>query len=158
VLAYSLAQTQSRSAPSLVALCQEGRFSGAQLAQLGTYGFAEVFEAPEISVPSVIARDHNWFLLRAWQLEQYERVVVLLPSFLVLQQIEELFKLDLPDGAIAASRDCCDRFDPSLMVVCPSRTVLQRMLDLMVERHRVADPHSPDRLRFFLNELFADLW
>mmetsp|Transcript_8226 Transcript_8226/g.25487 ORF Transcript_8226/g.25487 Transcript_8226/m.25487 type:complete len:310 (+) Transcript_8226:83-1012(+) len=158
VLAYSLAQTQSRTSPPLVALCQEGCFSEAQLALLGSSGFAEVFEAPEISVPSVFARDHSWFLLRVWQLEQYERVVVLLPSFLVLQSIEELFKLELPNGAIAATRDCCDRFDPSLMVICPSRSLLQQMLDQLSERHRVVDPHTPDRLRFFLNELFADRW
>ncbi len=59
-----------------------------------------------------------WTKLRAWQLTDYERVVVLDADMLVTQNMDELFSLELPAGQIAACHAC--RCNPNQIASYPA--------------------------------------
>ncbi|MEO3938221.1 glycosyltransferase family 8 protein [Dermatophilaceae bacterium Soc4.6] len=59
-----------------------------------------------------------WTKLRAWQLTDYTRIVVLDADMLVTQNMDELFSLELADGAIAACHAC--RCNPNRIASYPA--------------------------------------
>ena len=59
-----------------------------------------------------------WTKLAAWQLTEYERVVFLDADMLVTQNMDELFSLPLPSGAIAACHAC--RCNPNRIASYPA--------------------------------------
>jgi len=59
-----------------------------------------------------------WTKLAAWQLTDYERVVFLDADMLVTQNMDELFALPLPEGAIAACHAC--RCNPNRIASYPA--------------------------------------
>ncbi|MDQ2756893.1 MAG: glycosyltransferase family 8 protein [Actinomycetota bacterium] len=59
-----------------------------------------------------------WTKLAAWQLTDYERVVFLDADMLVTQNMDELFSIDLPAGAIAATHAC--RCNPNRIASYPA--------------------------------------
>ncbi len=59
-----------------------------------------------------------WTKLRAWQLTDYERVVFLDADMLVLQNMDELFTLDLGDNLLAACHAC--RCNPNQIASYPA--------------------------------------
>lgn len=59
-----------------------------------------------------------WTKLRAWQLTEYERVVFLDADMLVLQNMDELFTLDLGDDLLAACHAC--RCNPNKIASYPA--------------------------------------
>ncbi|RFA13901.1 glycosyl transferase [Subtercola boreus] len=58
-----------------------------------------------------------WTKLAVWGLTEFERVVFLDADMLVTQNMDELFSLDLPDGAIAACHAC--RCNPNRIASYP---------------------------------------
>ncbi|MEZ3499077.1 glycosyltransferase family 8 protein [Pantoea sp. KPR_PJ] len=59
-----------------------------------------------------------WTKLRAWQLTDFERVVFLDADMLVLQNMDELFTLDLGDNQLAACHAC--RCNPNQIASYPA--------------------------------------
>lgn len=59
-----------------------------------------------------------WTKLRAWQLTDYQRVVFLDADMLVLQNMDELFTLDLGDNLMAACHAC--RCNPNQIASYPA--------------------------------------
>ncbi|MXP48614.1 glycosyltransferase family 8 protein [Pantoea sp. Eser] len=59
-----------------------------------------------------------WTKLRAWQLTNYQRVVFLDADMLVLQNMDELFTLDLGDNLMAACHAC--RCNPNQIASYPA--------------------------------------
>ena len=59
-----------------------------------------------------------WTKLTAWQLTEFERIVFLDADMLVTRNMDELFSLDLADGAIAACHAC--RCNPNKIASYPA--------------------------------------
>ena len=59
-----------------------------------------------------------WTKLAAWRLTQFDRVVVLDADMLVVRNMDELFSLELADGAIAACHAC--RCNPNRIASYPA--------------------------------------
>ncbi|WP_216364028.1 glycosyltransferase family 8 protein [Subtercola boreus] len=58
-----------------------------------------------------------WTKLAVWGLTEFERIVFLDADMLVIRNMDELFSLDLPDGAIAACHAC--RCNPNRIASYP---------------------------------------
>jgi len=87
--------------------------------------------------------------LRAWELDGFDKVVLLDADMVVLQSLDDLF--DRPE--LAASPDFLrpDHFNSGLMVLEPSRPKLARMLEALAEA-----PSYDGGDQGFLNSFFGD--
>ncbi|KAI7876675.1 nucleotide-diphospho-sugar transferase [Lichtheimia hyalospora FSU 10163] len=126
----------------------------------------------------------TWTKLAVWNLEEYERVVLLDADMLVLQNMDELMDISLPDEHhIAACHACTcnpqkiktypadwipancaytnsankiDYFNSGMIVLKPSRSKFQ---EITLRLYRIPDLTSyrfPDQ--DFLNEIFEHRW
>jgi len=87
--------------------------------------------------------------LRAWELEEFDRVVLLDADMVVLQNIDDLF--ERPELAAAPDFLLPDRFNSGSMVLEPSRDKLARMLEKLA-----ASPTYDGGDQGFLNSFFGD--
>ncbi len=87
--------------------------------------------------------------LRAWELEEFDKVVLLDADMVVKGDIDELF--DRPELAAAPDFLLPDRFNSGTMVLEPSRDKLARMLDQLA-RETTYDGGDQG----FLNRFFGD--
>jgi glycogenin glucosyltransferase len=87
--------------------------------------------------------------LRAWQLTDFDKVVMLDADTVVLQRIDELF--DRPEIAAAPDFFLPDRFSSGVMVLDPSESTFDRMLDAL---SGASSYDGGDQ--GFLNMFFAD--
>jgi glycogenin len=87
--------------------------------------------------------------LRAWELTDFDRVVMLDADTLVLRNVDDLF--DRPGFAAAPEFFLPDRFNSGVMVVTPSRDTFERMLGAL----SVA-PSYDGGDQGFLNSFYAD--
>jgi alpha-N-acetylglucosamine transferase len=92
---------------------------------------------------------HVFTKLRAWELEDFDRVVFLDSDTLVLQNIDELF--DRTSFAAAPDFFLPDRFNSGVMVLDPSRDIFGRMTKTLEES---ATYDGGDQ--GFLNTFFRD--
>jgi alpha-N-acetylglucosamine transferase len=110
----------------------------------------EPIQNPIPSDGQFFARFANTFTkLRAFELEEYQKLVLLDADTIVLQNIDELFERP----AIAAAPDFLlpDRFNSGVLVVEPSRDLFARMMD------KLASSESYDGGdQGFLNTFFPD--
>ena len=86
--------------------------------------------------------------LRAWELVEFERVVLLDADTLVLQNVDDLF--DRREFAAAPDFFLPDRFNSGVMVLEPSTDTFRRMIDTL----SVADTYDGGD-QGFLNTFFA---
>jgi glycogenin glucosyltransferase len=87
--------------------------------------------------------------LRAWELDEFDKVVLLDADMVVLQNIDELFAR--PELGAAPDFLLPDRFNSGLMVLEPSRDKLARMMERLA-----AAPTYDGGDQGFLNEFFGD--
>jgi alpha-N-acetylglucosamine transferase len=90
--------------------------------------------------------------LCAWQLSDYERVVLLDADTLVLQNVDDLF--DRPGFAAAPDFFMPDRFNSGVMVLEPSQDVFDRMLAAL-KQHGSYDGGDQGFLNEFLGDWYA---
>eukprot|EP00667_Euglena_gracilis_P018120 EG_transcript_19202 len=70
--------------------------------------------------------------LNVWDLTEFDAVLFVDADVLVLSNVDELFSLHLPSAKhVAAARDCCDMWNPGVMVLQPDAEVFQDMLRRM---------------------------
>jgi len=74
-----------------------------------------------------------WTKLRAWQLTDYQRLVFLDADMLVLQNMDELFDIELPVNGIAACHAC--RCNPNNIATYPQSWVLNSLLFFTLAEH-----------------------
>ena len=87
--------------------------------------------------------------LRAWELEPFDKVVLLDADMVVLQNLDDLF--ERPELAAAPDFLLPDRFNSGAMVLEPSRDKLARMLEKLA-----AAPSYDGGDQGFLNGFFGD--
>lgn len=88
----------------------------------------EALSRPSPDAPALLPRFDNVFSkLRAWQLTDVEKVVLLDADTLVLRNVDDLF--ERPELAAAPDFLMPDRFNSGVMVLEPSARTFQRMLD-----------------------------
>jgi hypothetical protein len=87
--------------------------------------------------------------LRAFELTQYDKLVLLDADTIVLQNIDDLFERP----AIAAAPDFLlpDRFNSGVMVIAPERGLFERMMDALAD-----SPSYDGGDQGFLNTFFPD--
>jgi alpha-N-acetylglucosamine transferase len=86
----------------------------------------------------------TWTKLRVWDLERLERVVLLDADMLVLQNMDELFDVELPSGWIAASHAC--RCNPHRVSSYPAHGTPSNCHYTHVHRARTS-PNDAERRR-----------
>lgn len=70
-----------------------------------------------------------------WTLEEYSKVVFMDSDIVILQNIDDLFEIEIEDGEIASaiycshSCDCTKTWNAGVMMVQPSKDMFQRLLD-----------------------------
>jgi lipopolysaccharide biosynthesis glycosyltransferase len=89
--------------------------------------------------------------LRAWDLVEYDKVVLLDADTLVLQNVDDLF--DRPGFAAAPDFLIPDRFNSGVMVLEPSRETFARMAEALASSSSYDGGDQG-----FLNTFFADWW
>jgi glycogenin len=101
------------------------------------------------TVPLFPRFNHVFAKLRAWQLTEFDKVVLLDADTLVLQNVDDLFHR--PDFAAAPDFLLPDRFNSGVMVLDPSAAMFQRMIDALggAESYDGGD-------QGFLNSFFAN--
>lgn len=92
---------------------------------------------------------HSYVKLRAWQLTEFDKVVLLDADTLVLQNVDELF--ERPEFAAAPDFLAPDHFNSGVMVLDPSNDTFQ----VMMERLPVTETYDGGD-QGFLNSYFAD--
>jgi xylan alpha-glucuronosyltransferase len=139
VLAYSLRATGSLQRASLICLATEA-LSKVDAARLESAGF-QVQRIDSLANPiqqkeSLLAERFadTYTKLRAWQLVEFDRVVLLDADVLALHNVDALFDFigdDEHDDVIAAAVDCCDRFNSGVVVLRPSEQVFDAMVEAL---------------------------
>lgn len=86
--------------------------------------------------------------LRAWELEEFERVVLLDADTLVVANVDDLFQR--PGFAAAPDFFFPDRFNSGVIVLAPSRDTFARMVDALAD-----SPSYDGGDQGFLNEFFG---
>ena len=127
--------------------------SDAARARLTKQGWL-IRDVAAIDNPSIdhvlFARFANVFTkLRAWELVEFDRVVLLDADTLVLQNVDELF--DRPGFAAAPDIFLPDRFNSGVMVLQPSETTFRRMVAALA----VAETYDGGD-QGFLNTFYPD--
>jgi len=92
-----------------------------------------------------------WTKLRAWQLTDYQRLVFLDADMLVLQNMDELFDIELPINGIAACHAC--RCNPNNIATYPQSWVPENCFYSWQDRQQPA----PEHLDAYLNAGFLVL-
>jgi glycogenin glucosyltransferase len=95
--------------------------------------------------------DKVYTKLRAWELDELDKVVLLDADMVVLKNIDELFAR--PELSAAPDFLMPHRFNSGLMVLEPSRDKLARMMTKLAEA-----PTYDGGDQGFLNEFFGDWW
>jgi alpha-N-acetylglucosamine transferase len=126
-LGKSLAVSGSKEAKVVLVTPDIGPLSRARLAQQGWKVHAVDPVASPTADRLLFSRFANVFTkLRAWELVEFDRVVLLDADTLVLQNVDDLFVR----SAFAAAPDFFlpDRFNSGVMVIEPSRATFDRMM------------------------------
>jgi hypothetical protein len=128
VLGRSLQGSGTTAARVLLATAD---VSPAARARLSAQGWS-IREASSIANPHPEAQMLPRFAdvytkLRAWELEEFDRVVLLDADTLVLRNVDDLF--ERPGFAAAPDFFLPDRFNSGVMVLAPSRDTFARMLE-----------------------------
>jgi hypothetical protein len=152
VLGRSLQATNTRADMVLMATRDVPETSRAQLRSQGwIIREVEPIANPNTSGGPMLERFLNVYTkLRAWELEEWDRVVFLDADTLVLSNIDDLF--DRPHFAAAPDFFLPDRFNSGVMSLRPSRKTFASMLETLA-----AAPSYDGGDQGFLNTFF-DWW
>lgn len=152
-LGRSLRQSGTREAT--VAMVTTDVSAGAR-ARLATQGWTvrdiEPLHNHNPNAKPLFPRFDNVFAkLRAWQLTDFDKVVLLDADTLVLQNVDDLF--DRPPFAAAPDFLLPDRFNSGVMVLAPSAETFAKMVEALggAETYDGGD-------QGFLNTFYSDWW
>jgi hypothetical protein len=150
-LGRSLRATGTREPMVLMVTADVPRSATERLAAQGwTLQHIEPVKNPTPAKQQLFPRfDKVFTKLRAWELEQFDRVVLLDADMVVLQNLDDLF--ERPELAAAPDFLLPDRFNSGSMVLEPSRDKLARMLEQLAEQ-----PTYDGGDQGFLNSFFGD--
>ncbi|MFS2223160.1 glycosyltransferase family 8 protein [Pantoea sp. B65] len=150
----SLRQSKTRY-PLLVMVTEN--IAPATCAQLKAGG-CEVIAVSPLSPHPELARHYAsaqfaevWTKLRAWQLTDYQRLVFLDADMLVVQNMDELMSVELPENGIAACHAC--RCNPNRIATYPKSWVPENCFYSWQDRQRAA----PEQLDAYFNAGFLVL-
>lgn len=90
--------------------------------------------------------------LRAWQLTEFDKIVLMDADMLVVRNIDDLF--ERPDFAAAPDFFLPDRFNSGLMVLDPSASTFERMMEALAE-YPSYDGGDQGFLNTFLGDWYA---
>ena len=114
-------------------LCTDGVSSETAARLEGTHGWRvrriESLPNPHAASARVPARFRDTFTkLRVWELDEYERVLLLDADTLVLRPLTvALWHAEVAPTRLAAVPDCCDRFNSGVVLLRPDRRVFADM-------------------------------
>lgn len=98
----------------------------------------------------------SWLKFVIWGLE-YDTLIYMEPHTLVLDNLNELF--NIPKAyPIAASYDCCDRFNADVLVIHSSSVIYAKMKEQLEERVQSGRLSYDGSFQGFLNEVFEENW